>query len=142
MRKLFLAVLCAACVAAVFGQEPAADSFEIRDNTLVRYTGNGGAVVIPPGVTAIGDGAFADCGSLSSVSIPASGGVLNPTANNGNYPHLSPSVATGDLLTERGKKRLFNRSACASPPVGGSGFRSPRSFRVVFDPGEIWKRGD
>jgi hypothetical protein len=24
----------------------------------------------------------------------------------------------------------------------GSGFRSPRSFRVVFDPGEIGKRGD
>jgi hypothetical protein len=42
MRKLFLAVLCAVCGMAVFGQEPAAGPFDIQDKTLVGYTDGGG----------------------------------------------------------------------------------------------------
>jgi hypothetical protein len=70
MKKLVLAVLCVACGMAVFGQETG--PFEIRDKTLVRYTGDGGSVVIPPGITAIGGGAFFGCSSLTSVSILSS----------------------------------------------------------------------
>jgi hypothetical protein len=72
MKKLFLAALCVVCGMTVFGQGTEADSFEIRDNTLVRYTGDGGAVVIPPGVTAIGNDAFYYSDRLTSVSIPSS----------------------------------------------------------------------
>jgi hypothetical protein len=55
---------------SVFGQETAAGPFEIRDKTLVKYIGGEEAVVIPPGIMSIGDRAFSNCISLSSVSIP------------------------------------------------------------------------
>jgi len=50
----------------------AADDFEIINGVLVEYRGNGGAVTIPDGVTAIADEAFKDCDGLGSVKIPSS----------------------------------------------------------------------
>ena len=47
-------------------------AFEIVDTVLKKYTGNGGAVKIPKGVTSIGDYAFSGCTSLTSIIIPAS----------------------------------------------------------------------
>ena len=45
--------------------------FEIDDNgTLIKYNGFGGDVVIPDGVTSIGDYAFSRCTSLTSITIP------------------------------------------------------------------------
>jgi len=44
--------------------------FEITDGVLTRYTGNGGDVSIPEGVTEIGDYAFGGCHSLLSVTMP------------------------------------------------------------------------
>ena len=50
-----------------------ADDFRIDENgVLVKYIGPGGDVVIPDGVTSIGDSAFWSCSSLTSVSIPGS----------------------------------------------------------------------
>ena len=49
---------------------PARD-FEIKDGVLVNYKGKGGDVVIPQGVTSIGDSAFWGCSSLTSVTLPA-----------------------------------------------------------------------
>ena len=46
------------------------DEFEIEDGSLVKYNGPGGDVVIPDGITSIGDGAFEDCTNLTSVIIP------------------------------------------------------------------------
>lgn len=46
--------------------------FEIVDDVLIEYTGDGGDVVIPAGVTAIGDCAFLGCTGLTSVVIPES----------------------------------------------------------------------
>ena len=55
---------------------PAASSdpadFEIEDGTLKKYRGNGGDVVIPNGVTSIGDCAFYGCRGLTSITIPKS----------------------------------------------------------------------
>ena len=45
--------------------------FEISNNILKRYKGPGGDVVIPSGVTEIGEGAFYGC-SLTSINIPES----------------------------------------------------------------------
>ena len=46
--------------------------FEIdKKGVLTKYHGPGGDVVIPEGVTAVGDLAFASCESLASVIIPA-----------------------------------------------------------------------
>ena len=44
--------------------------FEIKDNILIKYHGNGGEVIIPNGVTGIGNQAFLSCKSLTGVIIP------------------------------------------------------------------------
>lgn len=47
------------------------EDFEIDENgVLVKYNGPGGDVVVPEGVTAIGDSAFAYCTELKSIEIP------------------------------------------------------------------------
>lgn len=46
--------------------------FVIEDGVLIRYRGPGGHVVIPEGVTVIGDSAFWDCATLTGVTIPNS----------------------------------------------------------------------
>lgn len=44
--------------------------FQIEDGVLVKYTGDGGDVVIPEGVSSIGDAAFEECKDLISITIP------------------------------------------------------------------------
>lgn len=46
--------------------------FEIENSVLIKYKSNGGNVVIPNGVTEIGDGAFEHCGWVKSINIPDS----------------------------------------------------------------------
>lgn len=46
--------------------------FVIEDGVLIKYRGPGGHVVIPEGVTGIGDSAFQDCATLTGVTIPNS----------------------------------------------------------------------
>ena len=47
-----------------------AAEFEIVNDALVKYNGEGGDVVIPDGVTAIADKAFYGCKNLTGVTIP------------------------------------------------------------------------
>lgn len=44
--------------------------FVIENGVLTKYTGPGGDVAIPEGVTEIGKSAFYDCAGLTSVTIP------------------------------------------------------------------------
>ncbi len=46
--------------------------FQIEDGVLVKYNGDGGNVVIPEGVTSIGDSAFAGCSGLTEIELPES----------------------------------------------------------------------
>ena len=48
------------------------EDFEIQDGVLKKYKGKGGNVVIPNGVTSIGNFAFSVCSSLTSITIPNS----------------------------------------------------------------------
>ena len=51
-------------------QEKLARDFEITDGVLIKYRGRDTKVVIPDGVTIIGESAFRDCGGLTSIVIP------------------------------------------------------------------------
>lgn len=44
--------------------------FQIENGVLVKYTGTGGDVTVPEGVTSIGDFAFSECESVVSVVLP------------------------------------------------------------------------
>ena len=48
------------------------NDFKIENGILTSYTGPGGNVVIPNAVIAIGEYAFHDCRSLTSIAIPDS----------------------------------------------------------------------
>lgn len=48
------------------------EDFAITNGVLTKYQGSGGDVVIPEGVTCIGDASFARCSNLTSVIIPPS----------------------------------------------------------------------
>ena len=46
------------------------NDFVIEEGVLKKYRGKGDAVVIPDGVTSIGNWAFSGCTSLTSITIP------------------------------------------------------------------------
>jgi hypothetical protein len=48
------------------------DGLNVQNGVLVKYYGNAKELVIPAGVTRIGDGVFSGCTELTSISIPAS----------------------------------------------------------------------
>ncbi len=48
------------------------DDFMIEDGVLIKYEGSDSDVVIPAGVTSIGEGAFFECYDLTSITIPDS----------------------------------------------------------------------
>ena len=80
MRNLILsALLLASAFQTALGQTDGAWTYTVANNqaTITGYTGAGGAVVIPSTlnsypVVSIGGGAFADCRSLTSITIPNS----------------------------------------------------------------------
>ena len=45
------------------------ENFIIENSTLIQYTGPGGAVVVPDGVTALDARAFQSCGDITSLTI-------------------------------------------------------------------------
>ena len=50
--------------------EPHENGFVIKDGVLVKYKGAGGDVVVPDSVTSIGDRAFEECSSITSIKLP------------------------------------------------------------------------
>ncbi len=63
---------CSRCGHEKGQPDDSAAEFMIQNGVLLWYTGAGGAVAIPDGVTRIGDSAFRGCSELTSVSIPES----------------------------------------------------------------------
>ena len=81
------------------------NDFEIKNGVLVKYTGAGGDVVIPDGVTGIGDHAFCECTSLTSITVP------NGVTTIGDYMFHSckslTSVTIPDSVTSIGSVYLL-----------------------------------
>lgn len=61
----------------------ATEEFVIVDGVLIEYTGNGGCVTIPNGVTSIGAHAFSACCDLTNIEIPESVTSIGAYAFNG-----------------------------------------------------------
>ena len=72
IKRTCLFLLCTLLLALLLPSlAGAADSdFQITNGVLTKYTGPGGDVVVPEGVTSIGGGAFGECESLTSIVLP------------------------------------------------------------------------
>lgn len=71
-RLISFVVAFALCLIVLPSTAFAADDFVIQNGVLIEYIGSGGDVIIPAGVTEIGDEVFSHSTSLTSVTIPGS----------------------------------------------------------------------
>jgi hypothetical protein len=72
--------------------------FEIHEGRLTNCLRTWGDVVIPEGVTKIGDRAFAECKRLASVAVPGGATEINMNAFAGCGDLSSVSISNGALL--------------------------------------------
>ena len=126
------------------------EDFIIQKGVLTKYTGAGGDVVIPDGVTEIGWWAFRDCTSLTAVTIPASVKIIagsafsrcssiaeiNVDPDNKNYCSIDGVVYTKDgtvlVLCPAGKTSVTIPDGVTK--IGGGAFMSCSSLVEVAIP--------
>ncbi|MBQ6346291.1 MAG: leucine-rich repeat domain-containing protein, partial [Clostridia bacterium] len=95
-----------------------AEDFEIINGILVKYKGAGGDVVIPNSVTVIGEKAFYECDSLTSVSIPDS---VTSIGEDAFYRCSSLiSVSIPDSVTSIGEDAFYRCSSLISVSIPDS----------------------
>ena len=87
IKRTCLFLLCTLLLALLLPSlAGAADSdFQIVNGVLTKYTGPGGDVVVPEGVTSIGFQAFYNCSSLTNIVIPEGVTVIESSAFDGCY---------------------------------------------------------
>ena len=127
MKRRLLSALLALCMALALlpGTAATEDSdFVIEDGVLVDYTGPGGDVVIPDGVTSIGTFAFGACENLTNVTIPNSVTSIGEAAFEG-CDNLT-SITIPDSVTS----------------IGHSAFYACRSLTSITIPNSITKIED
>ena len=90
--------------------------FVIENGVLKKYVGPGGDVVVPEGVTTIGDGAFKNSVNLTSITLPEGVTIIGDSAFHGCARLTSVTLPEG--LTCIGKR----------PGVGKPG----RIHRLIF----------
>ena len=92
--------------------------FQIENGVLVKYTGKGGDVVIPDGVTSIGNEAFYACRGLTSVTIPD--GVMSIEDDAFRYCENLTSVTISDSVTSIGDRAFSSCSSLSSVTIPDS----------------------
>lgn len=81
------------------------NGFKIENGVLVKYTGKDKDVVIPDSVTSIGDKAFYECSSLTSITIPD--GVTSIGYGAFEWCHSLTSITIPDSVTSIGKEAFW-----------------------------------
>ena len=88
------------------------DDMAVQNGVLIKYNGNSPDVIIPKGITVIGENAFKDCANLVSVKIP------DGVTNIGKYAFLScanlKSITLPDSVTSIGEGVFWSCESLAS----------------------------
>ena len=85
------------------------NDFLIENGILTKYGGKKKDVVIPDGVTSIGDSAFSYCNSLTSITIPDSVTSIGDEAFEYCYSLTSINVASDNEYYSDEDGVLFNK---------------------------------
>ena len=122
--------------------------FQIDENgCLTKYTGYGGNVLIPDGVTSIGDKAFSGCRNLKTVTIPDSVTSIGDYAFSGCSSLTSITIP--DSVTSIGGWALYGCSSLTSitipdsvTSIGGWAFKGCSSLTSITIPDSVTSIGD
>ncbi len=121
--------------------------FVIENGVLKKYVGPGGDVVIPEGVTSIGDRAFYWCSGLTSVTIPDSVTSIGDSAFSGC--RSMRSVTLPDSVTSIGDSAFYDCSSLTSvtipdsvTSIGGGAFSHCSSLTSVTIPDSVRNIGN
>ena len=113
-------------------------NFTITNGVVSSGTSCAGAVVIPAGVTSIGDSAFQSATALTSITIPASVTSIGANAFRNATALTSITFATGSTLTSIGANAFYGTTALTSitipasvTSIGTSAFQSATALTSV-----------
>jgi len=97
--------------------------FEMDGTVLVKYNGNASDLIIPEGVTAIGNSAFSDCTSLISVIIPSSVTSIGEMAFIGctDLTSITVDIQNNNFSSMEGVLFNKNRTLLVAYPPGKQG---------------------
>lgn len=147
MRKkiLSLALALSVCLGLAAPATAASSDFVIEGDVLLYYTGSGGNVTIPSGVTSINDNAFNSCAEVTGVSIPSS--VTSIGFNAFAFSGLT-SVTIPSSVTSIGDNAFSSCTSLTSvsipssiTSIGLAVFYECRSLRSVTIPSSVTSIG-